>query len=189
MNFDKKSRNIIISVICVFLILLQFLPTLSSSYTNSDSPAHFANALFMVNDKPVNYPFDIFHYRFDSRFLLSAHATVAADAYLPLPPTYLFLLTPFFIVFPPMKALLFMYLITAIFSGLSAFIIYKWVKLETDNDSAGMISAIIFGILPVGYIYFMGGDFPQIMGNFFLLLSVYCVRIWFNKITTKFDFT
>ena len=184
MNFDKKSRNILIVVICVFVTLLQFLPTLLPIYTNSDSPADFANALFVTSEKPVNYPFDIYHYRFYSKFKVATHATVSADAYLPLPPTYLMLLYPFFKILSPMKALSFMYLLTAMFSGLSAFIIFKWVKRETNNDSAGMISAFIFGILPVGYIYFQGGDFPQIMGNFFLLLTVYYVRIWYDKITT-----
>ena len=163
-------------------MLSQFLPTLSNSYTNSDSPAHLANALLVTLDQSVNYPIEVFHYTFYSKFRVSGLASVSVDAHLPLPPMYLFLLYPFFKVLSPMVGLSMLYLLTALFSGLSALIIYWWVKDETNNHSAGLISGFLFAIMPIGYLYFAGGDFPQIMGQFFVLLTVFCVYKFYDNI-------
>jgi hypothetical protein len=182
MKFDKKSRKVLIFSIFLIAVLSQFLPTLNENYTNSDSPAHFANALLVTSEFPIEFPVDVFHYRFYSKFVVSGEASVSVDAHLPLPPMYLFLLYPFYNTFAPMAALSMMYLLMALFSGLGALIIYKWVKEVTGNHSAGFISAFIYAIMPIGYLYYAGGDFPQIMGQFFVLLSVFCIYKFYDRI-------
>jgi hypothetical protein len=185
MRFDKKTRTTLIVIIFIVILLAKFVPTLMNSYTNSDSPAHFANALFVTIDKDVNYPVEIFHYKFDSKFKLSGLASVSVDAYLPLPPLYLFYLYPFFKIFSPLTGLSILYFLTALFSSLNALLIYFWVKKETNNDSSALISAFIFGVMPIGYLFYSGGDFPQIMGQFFVLVAIYSVRRFYDKILDK----
>ena len=182
MKFNKKSRKILVGLIFFIAVLSQFLPTLSNSYTNSDSPAHLANGLLVTLDKPIQYPVEVFHYKFYSKFRVSGLASVSVDAHLPLPPTYLFLLYPFFKIMSPMAALSILYLFMALFSGLSTIVIYLWVKDATDNHSAGLISGFLFAIMPIGYLYFAGGDFPQIMGQFFVLLTIFCIYKFYDKI-------
>ena len=177
MNINQHTRHALLAAIITIGVLAQFLPTLTSTYTNSDIPAHFANALFTTLDVPVQYPVDIFHYRFYNTFKIGVLATVAVDAYLPLPPTYLFLLYPIYQTFEPLTSLSITYFLMALFSGLGALIIYSWLRHDTHNDLTALLGAILYCSMPIGYLYYAGGGFPQIMGGFFVFLALYCTRM------------
>lgn len=159
-----KKLFAVLFLLSIATFALMILPSLVFPFTTSDFMNHAMFVKNTVNDSGSDLFLELLSdpvlFLGELDYYMASYTSLGAVFYHLIKNTYIVnTLLPFF------------------FHVLILLLVFLTTKELFNNEKLALLSSFIYGFSLITFLFFVGGFFPQIMGLFFFIASVYCYLI------------